>query len=162
MVSFDTPDNAPLPDLTPLQLRRLRAVLAALRDRGPMDADEVARLCLTPRQVMSLMTDEEKQDVTGRTIGALIDLLEDDGSEVPLAVALKQWKRKEDGLRATMTWDTLPPIVKQSAYRDARRLIDQAVELGYVHPFPPEKNPPTLWRLTPAGGAALDQLSRTD
>ncbi len=131
-------------------------LLRSLRDGGPMSADEVARLCLTPRQVMSVMAEGEQRAHAERTVQGLIDLLEEQGTEATLVVALRRWRMGEAEARAALDWDDLPAVVRKGALALARHTVDRAERQGWIEPFELEGHP--RWRITPIGGGAIDQL----
>lgn len=140
-------------------LRRIQVrVFKAMRDEGPLTADDLARQCLPPAQVLASLPIDDREGQTRRFVDALVSLLEEDGSHLPMVEAVRRMRKVQERTRDSLEWQSLPPVVRSAAVREARRMTDSAEAAGWITTMRHRDLP--SWTITPMGGGELDRLER--
>ena len=133
-------------------------VLGALLRNGPMDDDRIARLCLTPQDLLGLIPDDIKTRNASQMVDALINYLDGPMSVNSFCESLNAWRESTHMARGSLDWSKLPPVTHRLALCYACELTAYARQQGWVTP---SENPNAPgWRVTEDGMAAVETLKK--
>jgi hypothetical protein len=133
-------------------------LLKAMKDSGPLDNEQLARVCVPLDELVGSIPGNERRRRAEALVNALIGYLEDDGELKMLEAPTRLWRQSADRARALMRWREVPPVVGRLSVLYADTLIRYAAAHEWVTRFDIPTGP--LWRLTREGQDMLDELSQ--
>jgi hypothetical protein len=132
--------------------RIVELLLRRLSLSQSINADQIARLCLTPQELAGLLPAEIKADHALHTAESLAWFLEDHGDGRTLAGAIRDWKVSIEMTRSRFGWLEFPPAIRKRAHQRAQQVLAIATERGWIEMHDEH------WVLTPQGRIAAQEL----
>ncbi len=133
-------------------------VMSALLRHGPMDDERIARFCLTPQDLLSLIPEDIKSQNAKAMVESLINYLDGPMSINSFSESLATWRQSAHTTRDHLDWSKLPPITHRLARCYTSELTTYATKQGWVVPSENPDRPG--WRVTEDGMAAVESLKK--
>ena len=133
-------------------------VLTALLRNGPMDDERIARFCLTPQDLLSLIPEDIKSQNARHMVNSLIAYLDGPMSINSFSESLAAWRESAYMARRSLDWSKLPPVTHKLAQCYASKLTAYAKQQGWVVASEVPGSPG--WRITEEGMAATESLKK--
>jgi len=133
-------------------------VLRALLRNGPMEDPNIARFCLTPSDLLTLIPEDIKSQNARHMVNALVAYLDGPMSLNSFSESLAAWRESSRMARGSLDWSKLPPITHRLALCYASELIAYARQQGWVVASEVPESPG--WRITEKGMAATESLKK--